>query len=241
VDSKVIMLSKYLAQAGVCSRRKAVGFIKSGKVKIDGVVTTEVACKITLDQQVKLGSQVIRLEKKVYLVLNKPEGYITTHSDQEGRQTVMDLVRSAARERLHSIGRLDRSTTGLLILTNDGDLTQKLAHPKNEIEKTYVAVLDKPLSMSDVMAIKKGVHLKDGLVSVDRIVRIGTKKAKISLHSGKYRVIRRLFKKFGYNVIELDRIKYAGLTKKGLKTGHWRMLTAREVDILRSLQRVPGQ
>lgn len=170
----------------------------------------------------------------MYLLLNKPSGYITSHSDEKGRQTVFDLVRDIGKQRLHTIGRLDKNTTGLLVLTTDGDLTQQLAHPKYEVQKTYIATLDKPVSMFDIMQIRKGIYLKDGKVTVDRIARIGSNKAKITLHSGKYRIIRRLFKKLGYNVLVLDRINYAGLTKQGLKNGHWRQLTLAEIKKLKT-------
>lgn len=233
----MVSLSKYLAQSGVCSRRKGVELIVAGKVVVNGAIVNDPGCKVTGACVVQVNKRVIKPEQKVYLLLNKPEGYVTTHQDQAGKQTVMDLVQHAAHQRLHAVGRLDKNTTGLLVITNDGNLTQKLAHPTYQVQKTYIATLDKPLSVGDMMTIKKGVRLTDGVAVVDHIARVGVKKVKVTIHSGKYRIIRRLFKKLDYNVLMLDRVYYAGLSKKGLQKGHWRKLTAYEVKQLKELHR----
>lgn len=235
-QSRAVMpLNKYLAHSGVCARRKAADLIKSGRITINGVTQREPGVKVMPDDVVKIGNRVILPQKKVYIVLNKPAGYITAHMDMHERPTVMELVRGAAKERLHAIGRLDFNTTGLLVITSDGELTQKLAHPQYQVQKTYQARLDKPLLGSDVQKMRQGIDLKDGKVIVDHVAQLGRKKAQIVIHSGKYRVIRRIFKKLGYNVLSLDRVKYAGLSKKNLKEGAWRYLTPKEVRELKTL------
>lgn len=231
----VMPLNKYLAHSGVCARRKAAELIKSGRVTINGVISREPGNRVMPEDVVKLGNKVIQLQKKIYVLLNKPAGYITAHSDERGRSTVMDLVQGAAKERLHPIGRLDFNTTGLLVITSDGELTQKLAHPQYQVQKTYQVRLDKPLLGIDVQKMRQGIDLKDGKVVVDHVAQLGRKKAQVVIHSGKYRVIRRIFKKFGYNVLSLDRVRYAGLTKKNLKEGSWRYLTNKEIQGLKSL------
>ncbi|MCL5874918.1 MAG: rRNA pseudouridine synthase [Candidatus Dependentiae bacterium] len=229
-------LSKFIAQAGFCSRRKAVELIESGKVTVNGKKIINPAERINDSDTVKAGSKVIRNEQKVYILLNKPKGYVTTVADEHGRHTVMDLLADAPKVRLYPVGRLDRDTTGLLILTNDGELTQSLAHPSHNIKKIYIVTLDKPLQPEHLGMIKAGIRLKDGLVPVDALEYIHPKspeKVKITIHSGKYRVIRRLFGHLEYHVHALDRVFYAHLSKKGLPLGRWRFLTKQEVLLLK--------
>jgi 23S rRNA pseudouridine2605 synthase len=229
-------LSKFIAQAGVCSRRQAVALIKEGSVKINGVVTTEPATRVSEEAVVKVGSKVIhKAENKAYILLNKPRNYVTTVSDDEGRQTVMDLLVGAPRVRLYPVGRLDRNTSGLLIMTNDGDLAQALSHPSNEVKKIYKVLLEAPLHEGQIKAILHGIRLSDGPVRVDTLTvdPVDPRRAIIKLHSGKYRVIRRIFEYFGHTVKKLDRLNYAGLTQKDLPVGRWRFLQPKEVAILR--------
>ncbi|NRB21746.1 rRNA pseudouridine synthase [Candidatus Dependentiae bacterium] len=235
-------LSKYIAQAGVCSRRQAPELIASGRVTVNGVRITNSAHKLLQGDIVKIGNRVIRQAAKVYILLNKPKDYITTVSDEKGRKTVLDLVRSATKAKIFPVGRLDRHTTGLLLFTNDGDLANKVSHPRYGAQKTYNVVLDKPLQPKDAQKIRKGVKLEDGIVKVDNLVSVFNKqrfqgRAKITLHSGKYRVIRRLFEYLGYKVIKLDRTAYAGLVKKGLPVGRWRKLTPQELAMLKGIKK----
>lgn len=220
-------LSKYLAQAGYCSRRQATEIIKEGRVKVNGVVITQPGHPVQEKDTVKVGSRVIRYEQRIYILLNKPKGYITTVSDEKGRQTVMDLLVDAPKVRLYPVGRLDAQTTGLLLLTNDGALAEKLSHPRYEIQKTYLVTLNRALTEQDRLTIAKGFRLDDGPVSVDSIEISHPKTphiVRIALHSGKNRIVRRIFEYMQYHVDELDRINYAGLTKKGLPRGRWRFL-----------------
>jgi len=231
-------LSKYIAQAGVCSRRQAPELIKSGRVTVNGVRITSPGHKLTSGDIVKVGNRVIRQAGKVYILLNKPKDCIASVFDDKGRKTVVDLVRSATRSTIYPVGRLDYATTGLILLTNDGELANKLSHPRYGVQKTYNVVLDKPLQPEDAQKIRKGVTLEDGKVQIDNLVSVFSKqrfqgRAKITLHSGKYRVIRRLFEYLGYEVIKLDRVIYAGLTKKGLPIGRWRKLTPQELTMLK--------
>jgi 23S rRNA pseudouridine2605 synthase len=227
-----MVLNKYIAHAGICSRRKAVDLIKEGLVTVKGVIVKDPSYDVTPDDAVKVNGKMIRQESKVYILLNKPNGYITTVSDERGRKTVMDLIESAPQVRIYPVGRLDRATTGLLVMTNDGELMERLAHPRYEVEKVYHAVLDKDLVHEDMLKISRGVVLMDGKVKVDAINYIpeqGKRYIRISIHSGKNRIIRRIFEHFGYKVVTLDRVNYAGLTKKGLPVGRWRYLTYDEV------------
>jgi len=228
-------LNKYLSTSGVCSRRNAIEFIKSGLVEVNGIVVTEPGYKVTLKDKVKFKNKLIRKQKKVYILINKPKDYITTSQDEKGRRTVLDLLRGVVSERIYPVGRLDRFTTGLLLVTNDGELAQKLAHPSFGVKKVYSVLLDQPLRHEDLFKIKKGVMLQDGLIAADRVFCIpgkSRKNVRIQLHSGKNRVVRRIFKKLGYNVVKLDRINYAGLTKKGLSLGRWRFLKKEELQAL---------
>jgi len=229
-------LSIYIAQAGVCSRRKAAELVKQGGVTVDGKSIHEPWYEVKAGQSVEVQGKLIELQKKIYILLNKPKDFLSTVADERGRKSVLDLIRPEISERLYPIGRLDRNTTGLLVLTNDGDLTQKLAHPRYEVKKIYHVIVDKPLHERDVQKIMQGVELEDGVVSVDALQFVpGEPKTNltIKIHSGKYRVIRRLFAYLGYEIIKLDRINYAGLTKKGLSVGSWRYLTDKEVASLK--------
>ncbi len=231
-------LSKFIAHAGVCSRRKAADLVRSGTVTVNDTVITEPGYKVESGDVVKISGKVIKQEPFVYILLNKPKDYITTMRDQKGRRTVMDLVKGAVKERIYPVGRLDRNTTGLLLLTNDGELTNKLSHPRHEVQKTYYVVLNNPLKRADAENIKAGVELEDGFVLVDELYFVENKPkshVQLVLHSGKYRVVRRLFAHLGYEVVKLDRVLYAGLTKKGLPVGAWRFLNDKEVCTLKKL------
>lgn len=236
-DEKFLMpLNKYLSYAGVCSRRKAVEYIKNGLVKVNGEVVKIPQRRVAHDDQIMFKNKILFPDKKVYVLLNKPKDYVTTLSDQQGRKTVVDLVVDATKKRVYPVGRLDRATTGLLLLTNDGQLTQKLAHPKYEVQKIYDVVLNRPLKFLELQAIRSGLKLKDGIIKVDKIIFVpGRSKnnIRVHLHSGKNRIVRRIFENFGYGVVKLDRINYAGLTKHGLSVGSWRFLTEKEVKDLK--------
>jgi 23S rRNA pseudouridine2605 synthase len=231
-----IRLNKYLANAGICSRREADEFIQAGVVKVNGVVVTELGSKITRADQVVFHNQPVQLESKVYVLLNKPKGFVTTTDDPENRKTVMELVKSAATERIYPVGRLDRATTGVLLLTNDGDLASKLTHPKYEKRKIYQVWLDKAVAMEHMQMIADGIELEDGEIHADAISYVTEEdltQVGIEIHSGKNRVIRRIFEKLGYRVVKLDRVYFAGLTKKKLSRGKWRYLSEQEVNMLR--------
>jgi 23S rRNA pseudouridine2605 synthase len=231
-------LNKYIAHSGLCSRRKAVDYVKEGKVTVNGIVITEPATKITPKDEVAISNKRINIQKNlVYILLNKPKGYITTTDDPEGRKTVMELVQDATTdERVYPVGRLDRNTSGLLLLTNDGELAQKLAHPKHNIRKIYHVGLDKPLTKADFDQIVAGVTLEDGVAVVDALGYVETndrKEVGIEIHSGKNRIVRRIFEHLEYQVEKLDRVTYAGLTKKNVNRGKWRFLTEKEVILLK--------
>lgn len=231
-----IRLNKYLANAGVCSRREADEFIQAGVVKVNGEVVTELGTKITRADSVMFHNQTVSLESKVYVLLNKPKGFVTTTDDPENRKTVMELVKSACSERIYPVGRLDRATTGVLLLTNDGDLASKLTHPKYEKRKIYQVWLDKPVVMEHMQMIADGIELEDGEIHADAISYVTEEdltQVGIEIHSGKNRVVRRIFEKLGYRVLKLDRVYFAGLTKKKLSRGKWRYLSEQEVNMLR--------
>ncbi|MBK5195948.1 MAG: RNA-binding S4 domain-containing protein [Proteiniphilum sp.] len=231
-----IRLNKYLANAGICSRREADEFIEAGVVKVNGKVITELGTKITRADQVMFHNQPVQLESKVYVLLNKPKGFVTTTDDPENRKTVMELVKSACAERIYPVGRLDRATTGVLLLTNDGDLASKLTHPKYEKRKIYQVWLDKPVVMEHMQVIADGIELEDGEIHADAISYVtedDLTQVGIEIHSGKNRVVRRMFEHLGYRVMKLDRVYFAGLTKKKLSRGKWRYLSEQEVNILR--------
>ena len=232
-----IRLNKYLANAGVCSRREADEFIQSGVVTVNGVVATELGMKVKRSDEVKYHDQPVTLEKKVYVLLNKPKDYVTTSDDPQQRKTVMDLVKDACPERIYPVGRLDRNTTGVLLLTNDGDLASKLTHPKFLKKKVYHVFLDKNVSEEDLQKIADGIELEDGEVHADAIEYADDRdhsQVGIEIHSGRNRIVRRIFESLSYRVVKLDRVQFAGLTKKNLRRGDWRFLTEKEVDMLRS-------
>ena len=231
-----IRLNKYLANAGVCSRREADEYIRAGAVLVNGTVVTELGTKVLRSDEVKFRDQPVTMEKKVYVLLNKPKDYVTTSDDPQQRKTVMDLVKNACEERIYPVGRLDRNTTGVLLLTNDGDLASKLTHPKFLKKKVYHVYLDKPVTATDLQKIAEGIELEDGEVHADAIEYASPtdeKQVGIEIHSGKNRIVRRIFESLGYRVVKLDRVQFAGLTKKNLRRGDWRFLTQKEVEMLR--------
>ena len=231
-----LRLNKFLANAGVCSRREADEFIQAGLVTVNGEVVTELGTKILRTDEVKFHDAPVTLEKKVYVLLNKPKDYVTTSDDPQQRKTVMDLVKDVCPERIYPVGRLDRNTTGVLLLTNDGDLASKLTHPKFLKKKVYHVHLDKNLTAHDMDQIREGITLEDGEIKADAVEYADDRdKAQvgIEIHSGKNRIVRRIFESLGYRVTKLDRVQFAGLTKKNLRRGDWRFLTEKEVDMLR--------
>ena len=231
-----LRLNKFLANAGVCSRREADEFIQAGVVTVNGEVVTELGTKILRTDEVKFHDTPVSLEKKVYVLLNKPKDYVTTSDDPQQRKTVMDLVKDVCPERIYPVGRLDRNTTGVLLLTNDGDLASKLTHPKFLKKKVYHVHLDKNLTSHDMEQIREGITLEDGEIKADAVEYADEhdkSQVGIEIHSGKNRIVRRIFESLGYRVTKLDRVQFAGLTKKNLRRGDWRFLTEKEVDMLR--------
>ncbi len=232
-----IRLNKYLADCGICSRREADDLIKAGCVEVNGEVITTMGYKVKTEDKVVYGGQTLNREKLRYILLNKPKGYITTSDDPYERDTVMELVKNACPERVYPVGRLDKQTTGLLLFTNDGDLAKKLTHPSSEIPKLYHVILNKPLTKNDMLRIAEGIELDDGPIAADNIAYDQDDDSKksigIELHSGRNRIVRRIFEHLGYKVTKLDRVFFAGLTKKNLKRGDWRYLTEQEVNMLR--------
>ena len=230
-------LNKYIAHAGVCSRRKAAELVKDGFIKVNGETITNPAIEVEETDKVEYMGKLLKIvKKKVYLLLNKPRNVITTMSDERGRKTVWDIVQSKVDTKINPVGRLDRNTTGLLLLTNDGELSQKLSHPKSKVKKIYQVTLDKPLTEEDLTKIDKGFPLEDGFAKVDVISYIQEEPPNcvgVQLHSGKNRIIRRIFEHVGYEVVALDRVLYAGLTKKDLPRGWSRFLTKKEVIMLK--------
>ncbi len=231
-----VRLNKFLANAGICSRREADDFIQAGVVTVNGQVVTELGTKVMRTDVIKFHDDPVTLEKKVYVLLNKPKDYVTTSDDPQQRKTVMDLVKDACPERIYPVGRLDRNTTGVLLLTNDGDLASKLTHPKYLKKKIYHVYLDRNVTAHDMQAIATGVMLDDGEIKADDVQYADAndkKQVGIEIHSGKNRIVRRIFESLGYRVTKLDRVQFAGLTKKNLRRGDWRYLTEEEVDRLR--------
>ncbi len=235
-EGDTMRLNKFIAKSGVCSRREADKLIAEGKIKVNGKVLTDLGVKININDSVEYNGKLLKKEQFVYILLNKPKDFITTVDDPQDRRTVMDLIKGAAEERIFPVGRLDRHTTGLLLLTNDGQLADRLAHPSNNVRKLYEATLDKPLDPDHFLAIKEGFELDDGPVRVDDIAISVEDDRKIGLeiHIGRNRIVRRIFEHFGYHVIKLDRVLYAGLTKKNLARGQWRYLEGRELISLMS-------
>jgi len=235
-----IRLNKYIANAGICSRREADELIRAGVIKVNGVVVTELGTKVMPEDKVQYEDQTISNEKKRYLLLNKQKGYVTTTKDPHAKNTVMELIEGACRERIYPVGRLDRNTTGLLLFTNDGELAKKLMHPSSRIRKLYHVVLDQPVSKGDILKIADGIVLDDERIQIDGIAYVEDAKDRrevgLELHSGQNRVVRRIFESLGYKVTKLDRVAYAGLTKKGISRGKWRFLTEQEVIRLKMLR-----
>jgi 23S rRNA pseudouridine2605 synthase len=236
-----IRLNKYLSNAGVCSRREADVLIQTGVVTVNGVIVTDMGHKIAPTDVVQYDGETINAEKKRYVLLNKPKGFITTMDDPQGRKTVMSLVKSACRERVYPVGRLDRETTGLLLFTNDGDIAKKLTHPRYQARKIYHAELNKPFRTEDFDRLLKGVDLEDGKSRADLASYVeggNSREVGVEIHSGKNRVVRRMFEALGYVVVKLDRVVYAGLTKKDLPRGMFRHLTDDEVSFLKMTKNV---
>lgn len=231
-----IRLNRFIAQSGICSRREADDFIAAGVVSVNGKVVTELGTKVMPTDEVRFNDTRVQGEKKVYLVLNKPKGYVTSLEDPHATKTVMDLVKGACTERIYPVGRLDKNSLGLLLFTNDGDMTKQLTHPTYQKKKIYQVTLDKPLTRADMDRIAEGVTLEDGEIHADEIAYVKEKKQEIGIeiHSGRNRIVRRIFEFLGYEVKKLDRVYYAGLTKKNLKRGAWRFLTDEEVQRLKS-------
>lgn len=233
-------LNKYVAHAGVSSRRAAATMVKEGKVTVNGVVVTDPGTKVLYTDTVKVAGKKVTVSSHfVYILLNKPKDFLTTTTDPQGRKTVQQLISKATEERVYPIGRLDRNTSGVLLFTNDGDLAQKLSHPKNEMKKIYHAGLDKPLTKQHFEKIMGGIELEDGMAKVDEMAYADPKdKTQIGLeiHSGKNRIVRRIFAALGYDVKTLDRVMYAGLTKKNVQRGNWRFLTEKEIRALKYLK-----
>ena len=231
-----IRLNKYISNSGLCSRREADEYIKNGLIKVNGKIVTTLGTKISYDDKVKFNNKLLNQERKVYILLNKPKDFVTTVDDPHAKRTVIDIVRNACKERIYPVGRLDRNSTGVLLLTNDGELTKKLTHPKFNNKKIYHIFLNKPVTKADLLKITAGITLKDGFIKVDGISYADAtdkKQVGIEIHSGKNRVLRRIFEHLGYKVLKLDRVYFAGLTKKGLSRGRWRYLTEKEIAFLK--------
>lgn len=235
-ETELIRLNKYIANAGVCSRREADNIISKGKIKVNGKVVTELGLKVSLDDEVVFEGKRLNPERKVYVLLNKPKGFVTTLDDPHAEKTVMDLVGKACVERIYPVGRLDKDTTGVLLFTNDGELAKKLTHPSFEKKKVYHVFLDKDFTSSDLEKVKTGITLEDGFIAADAISFVDESEKRqvgIEIHSGKNRIVRRIFAHLGYKVIKLDRVLFAGLTKKDLPRGKWRFLNQKEINYLK--------
>jgi 23S rRNA pseudouridine2605 synthase len=233
-----IRLNKFISHAGVCARRAADALIQAGHITVNGKKVNTLGYKVTPQDVVKYRDHVLKEDKHIYILLNKPKDYITTTQDPKARKTVLQLVKNACHERVYPVGRLDRNTTGLLLLTNDGALAKKLAHPSSNLAKLYHVMLNKPLSQEDYEKIKVGVLLEDGIAHVDQLEIVEQDRQSIGLeiHMGRNRVVRRIFEHLHYDVVKLDRVKYAHLTKKDLPRGKWRLLTQQEVNYLNRLR-----
>ena len=232
----LIRLNKFLANAGICSRREADEYIQAGEVAVNGTVVTELGTKVKRSDEVTFRGQKVVMERKTYVLLNKPKDCVTTVDDPQERKTVMDIVKGACQERIYPVGRLDRNTTGVLLLTNDGELASKLTHPQFMKKKVYQVTLDRVVSKEDLDKIASGIALDDGEIKADAIGysnEADKRQVGIEIHSGRNRIVRRIFESLGYRVVKLDRVLFAGLTKKGLRRGDWRFLTEAEVNMLR--------
>jgi len=238
-DNKIIRLNKFIAHAGICSRREADNIIMNGDITVNGKIITEMGTKILKTDIVKYKGKILEKERLVYVLLNKPKNFISTVSDPHERKTVMNLVKNACEERIFPVGRLDRNTTGVLLFTNDGDLAKKLTHPKYKVEKIYYVELNKTLINEDMLKIVEGLELEDGFIKIDEINYINgddeKNKIGIKIHSGKNHIVRRIFEELNYKVERLDRVKFAGLTKKNLKRGEWRLLMQKEINLLKMI------
>lgn len=233
-----IRLNKFISNAGICSRREADVFIKAGNAAVNGKIITEMGYQVQPMDEVRFDGQLLTSEAKRYVLLNKPKNYITTMNDERGRKTVMDLIAGATKERIYPVGRLDRATTGLLLFTNDGEMTKKLTHPKHQVRKLYHATLDKKLKMADLQKIAENFVLEGKMVFVDKISYVENKpkhEIGIEIHSGRNRIVRKIFAHFGYKVVKLDRVVFAGLTKKNLPRGFHRQLTKQELNYLKMI------
>ncbi len=234
-EHDLIRLNKYISNSGICSRREADDLITAGAIMVNGKVVTELGTKVSPTDEVRYEDKILQREKPVYLLLNKPKDYITTTEDERDRNSVMMLVKDACPERIYPVGRLDRNTTGLLLFTNDGEMTKKLTHPKFEIKKIYQVELDRNMELKDFQTLSEGIELYDGFIKPDELAYVDGQKniLGITLHSGKNRIVRRMFGSLGYEVEKLDRVYYAGLTKKDLPRGHYRFLTQAEINMLK--------
>jgi len=235
-NNESIRLNRYVANAGVCSRREADVLIAKGLVKVNGQAVTEMGTKVEPGDEVSYKGKILNPEKKVYLLLNKPKGFVTTLDDPHAEKTVMDLVSRACSERIYPVGRLDKDTTGVLLFTNDGELAKKLTHPGQEKKKIYHVFLDREIPEEDMEQISKGIELEDGFIAADAISYADStdrKQVGIEIHSGKNRIVRRIFEHIGYRVVKLDRVLFAGLTKKDLPRGKWRLLSKQEIAFLK--------
>jgi 23S rRNA pseudouridine2605 synthase len=235
-EDELIRLNKYLASTGICSRREADNFIKAGLITVNDKLVVELGTKIKPSDVIKYNGEKLREERKVYILLNKPKDYITTLEDPHAKKTVIDLIRGACRERVYPVGRLDRNTTGVLLLTNDGELTKRLTHPKFVKLKVYQIELNKGLRPADMDKIATGIMLEDGFIKADSISYINPEDKKqigIEIHSGRNRIVRRIFEHLGYEILKLDRVYFAGLSKKGLSRGQWRFLNEQEIHLLK--------
>ncbi len=240
VEHEQMPLNKYIAHSGTCGRREAAELVKAGTVTVNGDTILEPGYKVQYKDIVKLKGKLLKLQvTPVYILLNKPKDYICTANDPEGRKTVLDIIKNATTQRMFPVGRLDRNTTGVLILTNDGDLAQKLTHPSYEIKKIYEVTLDKPVTKADLEAIAAGVTLEDGFIAADAVSYVGAAKnvIGIEIHSGRNRIVRRIFEHLGYDVRHLDRVMFANLTKKNVDRGKWRFLSEKEVRLLKFLNK----
>ncbi len=238
-SEKLIRLNKFIANAGVCSRRDADMLITNGEVKVNGKTVTELGIKVSPNDKVSYKGKLLIPEKPIYILLNKPKDFITTTDDPQGRKTVLDLIKTAGSQRVFPVGRLDRNTTGLLLLTNDGELAEHLMHPSNNVKKIYSVEVDERVSKEDIDKIANGVELEDGIAMVDELAVLSKdfRNFGLEIHIGKNRIVRRIFEHLGYEVIKLDRVLYAGLDKKNLPRGKWRFLTEKEINRLKGLRR----
>lgn len=235
-ENEMIRLNKYIASTGVCSRREADEFIRAGLISVNDKLVTELGVKISPSDKVKYNGETLREEKKVYILMNKPKDYITTVEDPHAKRTVLELLKGACKERIYPVGRLDRNTTGVLLLTNDGELTKRLTHPRFEKLKIYHVYLNKNLRHSDMEKVATGITLDDGFIKADSVSFVDPddkKQIGIEIHSGRNHIVRRIFESLGYEVVKLDRVYFAGLTKKNLHRGEWRFLTEKEITMLK--------